>query len=291
MRKIRIITALHERGPRDKRMGAGPLYLLEHNLPEKLAAENPDISFDLIEINSIDEPSGDWKSVLKISDDVKHAVSTALEDDCFPLVLGSGCLTSIGVVAALGPVEKTKILWFDRHGDLNTPETSTSGNMEGMPLALLTGRFGHDVWHPLTDGNVVIPFENVVLVGAADLDPAEADIVNGTSMLRIPMDAVRRSYEKAVVADDLFQSRLRGDYRLYIHLDVDALGSAYVPDTMSPVEHGLSVRQVGHVLRSIPEINFGALTVTGIIPTPDSTSTSANSIVSILNSVLRRIAA
>src|SRR6185503_8434310 len=90
----------------------------------------------------------------------------------FPLVVGGDCLVAIGVLAGLRDPANTGVAWIDAHGDFNTPETTTSGYLGGMPLACAVGR-GLDELRAHAKLGAPVPERNVALIGARDLDPPE----------------------------------------------------------------------------------------------------------------------
>jgi arginase len=128
----------------------------------------------------------------------------------FPLVLAGNCHSSLGTVAGLRiPVG---VVWLDAHADFNTPETTRSGFLDGMALALLTGS-GWEALRATIPGHEPVPEEWVVLAGARDLDPSEEQ--------RLAPSGVRRAQ-----ADDLPDAldTLRGRIAdVYLHVDLDVL--------------------------------------------------------------------
>jgi len=159
-----------------------------------------------------------------------------------PLVLGGCCCAHVGAVEGLaaragGPLA---VVWLDAHGDLNTPETSPSGNLWGMPLRML-----------LDDGAVAA--ENVALVGARSLDPPEEEFI-AASGLHLGTDGVARA--------------LAGVERVYVALDCDSLDSSQVACFM-PEPGGLSLEQAGRVLRAVAAgTRVAGAGVTGLAPEP-----------------------
>ena len=134
-----------------------------------------------------------------------------------PIVLGGCCCAHVGAVRGLaGRVDRLAVVWIDAHGDLNTPDTSPSGNLWGMPLRML-----------LDDG-VVAP-EDVALVGARSLDPPERDYLDETGI------------------DDSLDRALRGADAVYVALDLDALDPAAV-EVFVPEPDGPTVEQIETVL-------------------------------------------
>jgi arginase len=137
-----------------------------------------------------------------------------------PLVLGGCCCTHVGVVRGLAARHgRLAVVWLDAHGDLNTPETSPSGNEWGMPLRML-----------LDDG-IVAP-ENVALVGARNLDPPEAE------------------YRAAAGIDDSVERALAGVDAVYVALDLDVLDPAEAAVWMAEPA-GPSVGDVEAILHDV----------------------------------------
>jgi arginase len=150
-----------------------------------------------------------------------------------PLVLGGCCCAHVGAVRGLaGRHDRLAVVWLDAHGDLNTPETSPSGNLWGMPLRML-----------LDDG-VVVP-DDVALVGARNLDPPEADYLAETGI-----DA---SLERA----------LGGVEAVYVALDLDVLNPADA-QVFVPEPEGPGVDEIEAILRGVvSRVPLAGLGVTG----------------------------
>jgi arginase len=133
-----------------------------------------------------------------------------------PLVLGGCCCAHIGAVEALATRhDRLALLWFDAHGDLNTPETSPSGNEWGMPLRMIV------------DGGAVEP-DRIALVGARDLDPPERAFIEGSG-LHSGEDAIERALADADA--------------VYVAIDGDALDETEVSSWM-PVSGGIPVAEM-----------------------------------------------
>ena len=162
-----------------------------------------------------------------------------------PLVLGGCCCAHVGAVRGLAARHgRLAVVWLDAHGDLNTPETSPSGNEWGMPLRMLL------------DAAVVRPAD-VALVGARSLDPPEAAYLAKTGI-----DA---DVERAVA----------GTGGVYVAFDADVLDPAVVPSFV-PEPAGLSLAQAADVLREVaacgPVVGAG---VTGLVPDADPGAVAA----------------
>jgi arginase family enzyme len=142
-----------------------------------------------------------------------------------PLVLGGCCCAHIGAVEALSARNgRIALVWFDAHGDLNTPETSPSGNLWGMPLRMIL------------DSGAVDP-QDTILLGARSLDPPEREFVAS-----IGLRTEREELEQA----------LEGTEGAYVALDVDSLEPGRIHSFM-PEPGGLSLDEVEELLRRIRE--------------------------------------
>ena len=108
-------------------------------------------------------------------------VEAALEEGALPVVLGGDHSIAIGSVAGLASYyrkrdKKVGIIWLDAHADSNTPETSPSGNIHGMPLAALLGRGARELTHVAGFAPKVLP-ENTAIIGARSIDPGERELL------------------------------------------------------------------------------------------------------------------
>jgi arginase len=154
-----------------------------------------------------------------------------------PLVLGGCCCAHIGAVEGLAARNgRLALVWFDAHGDLNTPESSPSGNLWGMPLRMLL------------DSGAVEP-QDVILIGSRSLDPPEREYV---ASIGLRTDAGE------------LESALDGAEGVYVALDVDSLDPAEISPFM-PEPGGLTVAEVEILLRRVAErsavlgVGFSAL--------------------------------
>jgi arginase len=139
-----------------------------------------------------------------------HTVRETLAAGRFPLVLAGNCNSSLGTVAGLG--RKVGVVWFDAHGDFNTPDTTPTGFFDGFGLSMLTGS-GWQTLRETVDGHQPVPEEHALLVGARDLDPREEQ--------RLAASAIGRADVESL-ADALDELAGRVD-AVYVHIDLDVL--------------------------------------------------------------------
>jgi arginase len=165
---------------------------------------------------------------------VTDAVARDLRRGGRPVVLTGDCSTSLGVVAGLQRAgTEPGIVWFDAHGDVQTPQTSTSGYLGGMPLRLLAGYQPGLIATRL--GLRPVPEDQIVLAGARDLDPPEREYLSGAP--------IRQRQVTELAAGDLPP----GD--LYVHVDLDVIGPPAVPGLRYPVPGGPDPAQLAAALR------------------------------------------
>ncbi len=116
--------------------------------------------------------------VIEVARVLAHVVNDILKKNRFPLILGGDHSISIGTMAGIAKnYNNLGVIWYDAHGDMNTPETSPSGNIHGMPLATSLG-FGHPKLTQLGGYRPKVKPEHVVLIGARDLDEGEKELIH-----------------------------------------------------------------------------------------------------------------
>ena len=167
----------------------------------------------------------------------------ALPEGVFPIVLGGDHSLSMGSVAGAARGRRVGVVWVDAHADFNTPETSPSGNVHGMPLAVLSG-----LGHPrLTEVFRAVDPKDVVLVGVRSLDPGEKRLLKEAGVRVYTMHEVDR-LGVARIAEEVLK-HLQG-LPPHPSLAADALDPTLAPGVGTPVPGGLTYREA-HLLMEI----------------------------------------
>jgi arginase len=167
--------------------------------------------------------------------------------DGFPLVLAGNCSSALGTVTGIGG--DVGVVWLDAHGDFNTPDTTGSGFLDGMGLAMLTGAG----WATLRDGLATVPEKHVVHVGGRDFDPGERTRFEHSDVAvvrRPPLDAALDALQEHVSS-------------VYVHVDLDVLDPAVGIANSLAVPDGLSVEELEDVIDAVGarfEIRAAAMT-------------------------------
>ena len=142
------------------------------------------------------------------------------------------------------------VLWLDAHGDLNTPETTPSGNVHGMPLAAALGRggpgFASGVWALPS-----VETDRVALVGTRSLDAGERELVAELDVAVFTMSEIDRRGVEAVVQDAL--ERVSGAGFVHVSLDLDVVDPEEAPGVGTPVRGGLSYREAHLAMELVAE--------------------------------------
>jgi arginase len=182
----------------------------------------------------------------RLADDV----AAALGEGTAPLVLGGDHSVAIGSLAGSARDATLGVLWFDAHGDFNTPSTSPSGNVHGMPLAAALGRdaFAAMPWAQAPG----LAEENVAIVGLRDVDGAERRRINDSDLTAFTMsDVDERGI--APVVDDALAAASDGVDGLHVSLDLDFLDPVAAPGVGTPVQGGATYREAHAAMEAVAE--------------------------------------
>lgn len=165
----------------------------------------------------------------------------------FPLVIGGDHSLGMGSIAGVSKhIKNLGVVWIDAHGDLNTHETTLTGNIHGMPLAASMGK-GPDKLVNLFEHRIKIKDENVVHIAGRDLDPGEVEIIETSNINAFSMDKVREIGIDKVLEESISYLRDRVD-AIHVSFDIDSIDCDYVPGTGTPVKDGLTVEEAKKTL-------------------------------------------
>jgi arginase len=191
-----------------------------------------------------------WPAIRDACDQVYDRARQAVEQDSIPLFLGGDHSISIGTVGGVTHSERCGVLWIDAHGDFNTPQTSPSGNIHGMPLAILLGRGDEQLVNLGRPGPTLCP-EDVVVMGLRQLDTPEREALkqSGTTLFTMRDIDERGASEVARAA----LAKLAHLPRLHVSLDVDVLDPREAPGVGTAVPGGLTYREAQVVMEIIAD--------------------------------------
>ena len=279
MSGVRLIALPYDSGIRGWRMGAGPARLLESGWEAHLRARGHAVETRWIEVPA-DPPPAEIRTTFELARGVADAVRDARAAGALPVVLAGNCASAIGTLAGLGP-SAPAVVWLDAHGDFNTPETTASGFLDGMALAIAAGR----CWTRMAaeiPGFAPVPEDRICLIGTRDADPAESELLRTTGA------TVLSPYETPVrLTDALDELRTRAD-TAYLHVDLDVFDPEEGRANAYAVPGGLLLGQVLGIVDAVRRrFRIGAIAFTAYDPTADPDARIPAAARAILDELLR----
>lgn len=263
---LQIIAVPYDSGHRGERMGAGPAHFVERGVERMLREAGHHVEVETLDART--RFLTEIGTAFDLHRQLAERVRTVTGGGRLPLVLAGNCGgASLGALAGLSG-EPLGIVWFDAHGDFNTPETTTSGFLDGMPLAIATGR----CWTALAatiPGWTPVPEAYAIHVGGRDLDTEEASMMAESAMTVIPPQVIRDEgiCEVLMPALDVLAEYVR---RVYVHIDLDALDPTVAPANELSVPGGLSLTQIEESIQCIGErFEIGAVGFASYDPAVD----------------------
>ncbi len=204
--------------------------------------------------------------------------------NAFPIVLGGDHSIAMGSVTGAARGERIGVIWVDAHADFNTPETSPSGNIHGMPLAHLCGLGDArlvNLGHP---GAKVRP-EDVVLIGVRSLDPGEVRLLRQRGITVFTMKEVDIAGIPAIA--EAVIERFRGFSRVHLSLDADVLDPEIAPGVGTPVAGGLTYREAHLLMELLSDAQLiTSLDLVEVNPILDIANRTARMMVELAGSLL-----
>lgn len=194
--------------------------------------------------------------VIEVSNQLADKVVKVIEHNRFPLVLGGDHSISIGTLTGLGKKYKNLgVIWFDAHADLNTPQTTPSGNIHGMPLAVSMGLGDKRLTH-IGDYTPKIKPENIVIIGARSIDSGERELIKKYNIKVFSMHEIDRLGMAKVIEETISYLNERQVDGVHLSLDLDALDPLYTPGVGTPVPGGITYRESHLAMEMFEEANM-----------------------------------
>ncbi|WP_077303240.1 arginase [Virgibacillus pantothenticus] len=180
--------------------------------------------------------------VVEANEILATMVDQAVEKGDFPLVFGGDHSIAIGSLAGIAKhYDQLGVIWYDAHGDLNTEETSPSGNIHGMPLAVSLG-LGHEKLTSIAGYTPKVKPENIVIIGARSLDPGEKELIRCKGIQVFTMHEVDRLGMSSVIERAISYLKPRTD-GVHLSVDLDGLDPSEAPGVGTPVIGGITYRE------------------------------------------------
>lgn len=242
--KAKIIQVPYMCGDDGQGASRGPMRFLEAGADKVLIGKGIDVEIESIDLG---KPFLDSVSAsLAINKKLAASVSRSVEEDGFALVLAGSCDASIGIMGGLGDTERG-VVWFDAHGDYNTPDTTLTGFFGGMPVAVWTGDCYPYFWGQVAERNPVAQ-DAVVMVGLRDIDTLERERFVRSDITVVEWQDGRPQGDLDAALDDLAK---RVD-EVYVHIDMDSLDPQVSPGyPQFMAAGGMTVEQLEDAIKAI----------------------------------------
>ena len=223
-------------------------------------------------------------------------IADKVEADCeagrFPLVLGGDHAQAIGTASGLSRFWKKRgrrigVVWVDAHTDMNTPDSSPSGNIHGMPLAALLGHGPPELTGLAGEGPALDP-RDVVVIGAREVDPTESPLVRETGIRVYTMSELDRRGTGACI-DEALEQVGRDTAGIHLSFDLDGLDPGVAPGVGTPVPGGLDLREGHLICETVAETGkLLGMELVELNPTLDQANTTGRLSVWLIESAMGR---
>ncbi|QEK11783.1 arginase [Crassaminicella thermophila] len=193
------------------------------------------------------------KAIVEVNTNLAHVVYSSLKANSFPLVIGGDHSIGLGSISGVSKAYKNiAVIWMDAHGDINTQDTSESGNIHGMSLANAMGLGYEDLTNVYCERKKIAP-ENVFILGARDLDDGEKILIQEKNLNVYTIEKIRDKGIEKVVNEITQKLKNRNIEAIHLSFDVDFIDAKYVPGTGTPVGQGMNVEETKKLLKSLAE--------------------------------------
>jgi arginase len=292
-RRIAVIGAALDLGQDRRGVDMGPSAIRYAGLQarlDELGFEVSDrgnlVAADMAGLEQGDSRAKYLEPILGYCRAMADAVAETVAAGAFPLVIGGDHSVAVGVLGGLARAAGRPggALWIDAHGDVNTPETSPTGNVHGMPVAAALGLgrpwFDSPSWPlPMLDP------AHTALIGIRSLDPGEREFLRGSDVRVVTMAEIDRLGMESAV--EMALERLRGAPWVHVSLDMDVMDPLHAPGVGTPEAGGISYREAHLMMEMLHESGLmGSMQVVEVNPILDQANRSASLAVELICSAL-----
>ena len=285
MRKtIKLISVPFDSAHFNKRMGAGPLHIMESGLIKRI--ENSKTKVFYKEIREEQKFPTEIATSFKLLDLLRMEVKQATRDQSLPIILSGNCSATVGVIAGL-EAGNIGVIWLDTHGDCETPDTTTSGFLDGMGMSMLLNRCWQNLLS-LYKLNTSITGERIALIGARDLSKYEEQFIKANGINYISVDDIKRSNIERIetICTEFLRS---GIQKLHLHIDVDVIDPSVAPSNSYAVKNGLNKNEVFNLINSCTsKIPLSSVTIASYDPSLDKDSDMLEIINELIETIIKQ---
>jgi arginase len=194
--------------------------------------------------------------IAEASEELARMVEQSLDEEALPVVLGGDHSIAIGSVAGMASYYRKRnkrigLIWLDAHTDINTPESTPSGNIHGMPLAVLLGHGARELTHVAGFAPKVLP-EHVAVIGARSVDPGEREMIRSLGVRVFTMSELDERGLSSVI-EEAVELASRNTAGIHVTMDMDFIDPFYAPGVGTPERGGATYRESHLAMEKIAE--------------------------------------
>lgn len=281
-RTVRIIGVPIDLGADRRGVDMGPSAIRYAGLHERLeklgwvVEDNGNIDVPIAETREIQDKRLKYMpEIVDVNQQLYQAVAQAINDGVIPLVIGGDHSLGIGSLAGCAASGKQfGVIWFDTHGDYNSLDTTSSGNIHGMPLAVANG-IGAAELTGVGGTQRKIREENTVIIGARDLDDEEREMIHKSKITVFSMSDIDRLGMEEVVRRGI-EVASRGTDGVHVSFDLDVIDPSEAPGVGTPVQGGITYREAHLAMEMLAEctclLSMDVVEVNPILDTHNKTA-------------------
>ena len=252
-KKIKIIGVPMDLGAGRRGVDMGPSAIRIAGLNQAIAR----LGFDVVDAGNVHispaeaiqrtNPRAHYlPEIAAASEELARMVESCLEEGALPVILGGDHSIAVGSVAGLASFhrnlkQKVGIIWLDAHTDANTPESSPSGNIHGMPLAVLLGHGARELTHIAGFAPKVLP-EHTAIIGARSVDPGERELLRSLGVRVFTMSELDERGLGDVILEAV-EIATRNTAGFHVTMDMDFIDPFYAPGVGTPERGGATYRE------------------------------------------------
>jgi len=258
-RTVRIIGVPIDLGADRRGVDMGPSAIRYAGLHERLKK----LGWNVEDTGNIDVPIAETREIqdkrlkylpeiVEVNQKLYQAVAQAIKEGVIPLVIGGDHSLGIGSLAGCAASGKQfGVIWFDTHGDYNSLDTTQSGNIHGMPLAVANG-IGAEELTGVGGAQQKIKEENTVIIGARDFDDEEREMIRKSKITVFTMSDIDRLGMENVVRRGI-EIANQGTEGVHISFDLDVIDPTEAPGVGTPVQGGMTYREAHLAMEMVAE--------------------------------------
>ncbi len=286
MKKATIIGVLMDLGADRRGVDMGPSAVRVAELNDRLrklgyeVKDEGNIPVRNAEMMDVHNPHAKYlPEIAEACQKLADQVEAALEAGSIPIVLGGDHSIATGSVAGLASYyrkqeQRVGVIWFDAHGDMNTPESSPSGNIHGMPFAAILGHGARELTH-ISGFAPKVHAENCVLIGARSVDPDEAVALKTSGIRVVTMRELDERGMSAVMDEAMWLASQR-TAGFHVTMDMDFVDPDYAPGVGTPVPGGPTYRESHLAMEKVADsgklLSFELTEVNPVLDTANKTA-------------------